>query len=157
MSPIDLGLDESGYTFEGSQEAAKVSPVTPATYEFAVDRIDDGNTSEGRPRWLVWLKILNAPTYPNRTLPYNAVLPWIDPATGLWSHPKEHFALTTLCDGTKKLWVGDVRKEEVRQALKGVLQGAAGFMRVGLRTYVDQVTGEKVTVNQVRIVTTKRR
>lgn len=151
---VDL---EVGYTFEGSEKAMKITPIAPATYEFAVDRIDDGNTAEGRPRWLVWLKVINDPNYPNRTLPYNAVLPWIEPQTGNWSDPKEHFALTALCGGTGMSWVGDIRKPEVQENLKGALSGATGFARVGLRTYVDATTGEKVTGNSTKIVTAKRR
>ena len=75
---VDMGVDQE-LTFDKAEELAKIPPVDPATYEFSIDRLDDGNTMEGRPRWAVYLKIINNPKYTNRSLIYNAVLPWINP------------------------------------------------------------------------------
>ncbi|MEM2125010.1 MAG: hypothetical protein QXQ53_01270 [Candidatus Methanosuratincola sp.] len=142
-------------TFEKAEELAKMPLVEPGTYEFVVDRIDDSNTVDGRPRWVVFLRIVNNERFANRVLIYNAVLPWIDPTTGQWDTTGIGL-LTQLCQGTATQWLGDLRKPEVQATLKQALMGKTGFMRVGYREYVDSTTGEKTKANRVRIVTGRR-
>jgi hypothetical protein len=149
MIPVEKEL-----SFEIAEEVSRLEPVEPGVYEFVVDRIDDSNTSEGRPRWLVLLRIINNPRYGNRVLVYNVVLPWVNPATGQWDVSGIGL-LTQLCNGVGKRWIGDLKRDEVKLALKNSLAGATGFMRVGHRTYNDPTTGEKVKANSVRIVTRK--
>ncbi|MCZ7405408.1 MAG: DUF669 domain-containing protein [Candidatus Methanoperedens sp.] len=142
--PIDLGLE-----YDAAEKESKMEPVIPGTYEFMVDRIDEGNTKDGRPQWTWWLKIVNNPTYPNRVLPYNTVFPWIDPATGQ-RDTKGIGLLVAVGDGIGSKWVGTILPD------KETFYGKGGFVRVGLRQYVDAM-GEKQTGNQLRIVTSKRK
>ena len=150
---IDLEIGQEGITPEWADKAARIPPIPAATYEFALDRIDEGNTMDGRPRWGVYLRVINDPKYPNRTLYYGCVLPWINPSTGQWDVSGIGF-LTNLKDGVGVPWQGDLRSPEVQQNYKMALGGAVGFMRVGQRPNRDDPS---VMDNTVRIVVAKRK
>ena len=149
---VDIEIGSEGITPELLTKASRVPPVEVGTKEFIIEDIQDGNTQDGRPRWLVWLRIVNDPKYPNTRLPYSVLLPWISPITGGWD-VSNGFLLVNLMKGTGKRWEGDLRKEEVREQYKEVLVGAGGFMRVGQRPNRDD---PEVLDNTVNIVAAKR-
>ena len=149
---VDIQIGAEGITPDVLTKLSRVPPLPAKTYEFMVDDVTDGNTQEGRPKWTVWLKVMNDPTYPTARLPYNCNLPWMNPSTGAWD-VSGGFALVDLMNGTGKTWLGDIRKEDVQTSYKQLLKGATGFMRVGQRA---NRLDPQVMENTVRIVAAKR-
>jgi hypothetical protein len=127
---VDLEIDDEEITSELIVNGSRFPPIPAKTYEFMIDEITIWNTSEGRPRWLCWLKVFNEPTLPYTRLPYAVYLPWINPQMGQWDL-SFGFLLTNLMKGTGREWVGDFRKPEVQEEYRKSLIGATGFMRVG--------------------------
>jgi hypothetical protein len=149
---VDLEIGEGGVTPELLTKSASMPPVDAKTYEFQIEDVKMGNTAEGRPRMMCMLKILNDANYPNRSLIYSCVLPWIDPATGAWDI-SGGFTIVNLMKGTGKTWTGDLRKPEVQQAYAESLKGATGFMRVGQK---PNRLDPSMMDNTVQIVAAKR-
>lgn len=93
--PIDLGID-----FEEFEKMSLPPLITPGKYEFQVEtRADETTTMIGRPMWVFYLKIINRPDIPNRSLRYSCQLPWLDVSTGKMDYSNT-FALLNLIHGT---------------------------------------------------------
>lgn len=147
---IDLGIE---LTPEKVAALSQVQPIEAGTYEFVVDRIEPGNTQEGRPQWTAFLKVEGVEKYANRFLRYNMPLPYYNHGTGQLDVSGIGL-LFQLTQGTGVTWVGDLKLNEVQEALRNALIGARGFMKVGLRKRKrEDLGGEEVTENTVRIVT----
>jgi hypothetical protein len=149
---VDIQIGTNELTPDLMTKASRMPPLPAGTYEFQVDDITPGNTQNGRPKWTVWLKILNNPQFPNARLPYNCNLPWVNPETGGWDISGS-FSIVDLMKGTKKEWIGDFKKPEVQEDYRVALMGATGFMRVGQRQNRLDPT---IMENTIRVVGAKR-
>jgi len=150
---VDIEIGSEGVTVDLLVKSAQMPPVAAKTYEFQIDDVKMGNTTEGRPRMMCLLKIINDANYPNRSLIYSCVLPWMNPTTGTWDI-SGGFTIVNLMKGTGKAWEGDLRKPEVQQAYAESLKGAVGFMRVGQRP--NQLDPSQMD-NTVQIMAAKRK
>ena len=150
---IDVEIGNDGLTFDLLSKSARIAPVEPGTKEFVIEEITPGVTNAGRPRWLVWLRIVNDEKYPNTRLPYSVILPWINPQTGTWDMSNS-FLLINLAKGTNVSWQGDFRNDDVREKVLADFLGKGGFMRVSQRPNHDDPS---IMENQVVIVVAKRK
>ena len=142
MSPIELGID-----FDELEKISRPKPIPNGEYEFIVDaRADESTTSEGRPMWIFYLKVMNRPDIGDRSVRYPCLLPWRNPATGQMDYTN-CFALVDLINGTQMIIQG-----------KQIPDKEAFFGRTGVMNVTQKPRkGEEDVVDNVARIATKRR
>ncbi len=88
-------------------------PFDSGTYKFQVESIEQKETgpdskNPGRPMLLWWLGVIESPGLVGRRLPYNTVLPWMNPSAppGEERDTSGCGLLVAVCKAVKKPWTG---------------------------------------------------
>ena len=138
MSPISLGID-----FAELEQMAKPPLLPDGTYEGAVEKIEDGTQSTGRPMWFVRVRILNRPDLGNRQVTHMVTLPWQDPTQGgQWDYSNT-FSLVNLINGVHMQVAGKNIPD------KEAFYGKTGILKVGHRPRKDDPETIDQTVSWV--------
>jgi hypothetical protein len=72
--PLDLGIGQ-----EEMEALGRIKPINDGTYEFIIERPEIGSSNDGKPMWIFYLRVVNSPEYPNRSIRYGVVVPHIGP------------------------------------------------------------------------------
>ena len=70
MAPLDLGIGQ-----EAMEALGRIKPLDDGTYEFVIERPELNRTDDGRPMWVLFLRVVNNANIPNRSIRYGVVIP----------------------------------------------------------------------------------